>query len=278
MQSKRITTLYELAEKEVKTKNCDHMIESNTLTGQSLLESKYGISNQTKMTVSAKTETLIDYVGYIPRHGSALTFLCSNGDITIEFFQEIIFEIIEASINLQSKKYNASSKPFKHNIKINSKNERSMLTKLMKKQQLINEHNSKNVALLPYISQNNPSYQRLKVYFFETPQFTILSISREHRISELISHIIALSDVDPQVGTYFNESLPKKIKGNYKDPELYEMRLLEDEDDPKSGHIPCIEGEKMNITKNIGSFLVSAAAFCRTKEYKQLLSKYSKGI
>jgi hypothetical protein len=109
----------------------------------------------------------------------------------------------------------------------------------------------KTISFLPRITEGDPNYKRLKVYLFGSSHFTLLSISKEHKIEQLIVHVIRLADIDPQIGTCFND-FPVQIRGNVKDPELYEMRLLEDEDTS-----------------------INSVNFCRTKDFEEII-EYTK--
>jgi len=145
----------------------------------------------------------------------------------------------------------------------------SILTKLMKKP---NKKFRKTIAFLPRITEGDPNYKRLKVYLFGTSHFTILSISKEHKIEQLISHVVNLADIDPQIRVCFDD-LPVQIRGSAKDPELYEMRLLEDEGDASTSHL----SHRTPLPKDscIGEFLVNNVAFCRTKDFEEII-EYAK--
>jgi hypothetical protein len=126
----------------------------------------------------------------------------------------------------------------------------------------------KTIAFLPRITEENPNYKRLKVYLFGTPHFTILSISKEHKIAQLISHVVNLADIDPQIGVYFDD-VPVQIRGSAKNPELYEMRLLENQGNTSTPHLP--HHTALPKDSCIGEFLVSSVAFCRTKNFEEMI-------
>lgn len=147
---------------------------------------------------------------------------------------------------------------------------------MMRKNVKIKEVKSKRLKLLPYISEFDANFLSLKVYFFGTNQFTIMSISKEYTINQLILHVIALSDVDPQVYQYFIQGFSARILGNYKNPELYEMRLLKDENQSKEYYVPMYEEKSILKELSIGTFNTNAVAFCRNKKYNDILNKSNK--
>lgn len=141
----------------------------------------------------------------------------------------------------------------------------------MRENSVVNQKDCKRICLLPEISKGSPEYLLLKVYFFGTPQYTKLPISKAYTVENLIMHILALTDINPQIKGYFEQELPKEIRGNYKCPELYEMRLLEDEDDPDEAYIPFYTAGPLDRGKPIGAFLVTGVALCRSKDYEETI-------
>ena len=71
--------------------------------------------------------------------------------------------------------------------------------------------------------------------------------------------------------------IPQRIVRNYRDSELYEMRVLINEDDPTTPYIPCYKSRPLIKANDIGSYLVSGISFCRTKEFQEILEKHLKG-
>eukprot|EP00826_Nyctotherus_ovalis_P004524 TRINITY_DN1098_c0_g1_i5.p1 TRINITY_DN1098_c0_g1~~TRINITY_DN1098_c0_g1_i5.p1 ORF type:complete len:393 (+),score=54.65 TRINITY_DN1098_c0_g1_i5:133-1311(+) len=126
---------------------------------------------------------------------------------------------------------------------------------------------SQPALFLPRTPETDPTYKRLKVYFFGTPQFTFLSISTRHTVGQLINHVVGLADVDPHVGNCFDKGVPKVISGSSKAPELYEMCLVEDEE---SGTPHC-SGGHLGRDSRIGEFFVNSLAFCRVKEFEEVI-------
>lgn len=126
---------------------------------------------------------------------------------------------------------------------------------------------SQPVVFLPRVAEADPSYRRLKLYFFGTPQFTFLSISAKHTVGQVISHVVGLADVDPHIGNCFDKGVPKVVSGNSKAPELYEMCLVEDEE---SGTPHC-SGGYLGRDSRIGEFFVNSLAFCRVKEFEEVI-------
>lgn len=147
----------------------------------------------------------------------------------------------------------------------------SALTKMMTRNSITSQKRRKQIAFLPRVPETDPNYKKLKVYFFGTSQFTFLPISKTHKIDQLIIHIIGMAEVDPFIGMCFEEGVPSQLRTNSKEPELYEMRLLADEEDPVTAHIPLYQSNPLNRESRIGAFLVNSLAFCRTKEYEETL-------
>jgi hypothetical protein len=125
---------------------------------------------------------------------------------------------------------------------------------------------------LPEVSKSDPSYQSLRIYFFGTPKFLTLGIAKHYQVSHLIVHVIALGDTNSQVKEWLTQGLPDSIKDNYRNPELYEMRLLEDEEDEEA-YIPLYETGPLDKKGQIGAFFVSGVVFCRIKEYEQSIKE-----
>ena len=129
---------------------------------------------------------------------------------------------------------------------------------------------------MPEVSKADPNYQSLKVYFFGTPKSITLGVSKNYQISHLIAHIIALADTNTQIKEWLTQGLPESIKDNYKNLELYEMRLLEDEEDEEA-YVPLYETGPLNKKGHIGAFLMNAVALCRTQEYEESIKQVDKG-
>lgn len=156
-----------------------------------------------------------------------------------------------------------------HFVPLKSSGSNSALTKMMTHNSFINQKRRKQIVFLPRVPETDPNYKKLKVYFFGTAQFTFLPVSKTHKIGQLIMHIIGMGEVDPFIGMCFEEGVHTQLRANSKEPELYEMRLLADEEDPVTGHIPLYQSNALNRENRIGAFLVNSLAFCRTKEYEE---------
>lgn len=126
---------------------------------------------------------------------------------------------------------------------------------------------SKRISLLPEISKTDPCYQPLKVYFFGTPQSITLALSKNYQVHQIITHVLALGDTDLRVKMLLTQGLAEQMRDSYRSPELYEMRLLEDEDDEEA-YTPLYETGPLDKEGIIGAFLLEKAVLCRKKEYE----------
>lgn len=154
--------------------------------------------------------------------------------------------------------------------------EGSLLTRARRGDAAGSQQRNKGIILLPAVQTADPSYQQLKVYFFGTPRFTELHISRNSPVAQLIAHILALADVDPQIKAWLTHDLPKAISDDYRNPDLFEMRLLEDEEDEES-FAPLYETGPLDKERPIGAFLVEGVVFCRIREYEECIKMIDSG-
>lgn len=150
----------------------------------------------------------------------------------------------------------------------------SLLSKVIKK----TYDNSTKIRLLPEIDENSPNYRNLKVYFFGTSENILIPMSKDNKVDEIICHIIAISDNNPNMKRLFVCDLPVLILGNYKNPYLYELRFLENEENLDEGYVPLYDTDPLDRDRPIGEFILSAVAFCRTKEYDLALNQASQSI
>jgi len=141
----------------------------------------------------------------------------------------------------------------------------------MMKNSSFNQRYHKKATFLPRVSETDPNYKKLKVYMFGNAQFTFLSISKMHKVEQLIMHIVALAEVDPFIGMCFDQGVPDQLRKDSKEPDLYEMRMLADEEDTNAPYIPFYESNSLNRESRIGSLLVNSLAFCRKKEYEETI-------
>eukprot|EP00826_Nyctotherus_ovalis_P050904 TRINITY_DN6306_c0_g1_i1.p1 TRINITY_DN6306_c0_g1~~TRINITY_DN6306_c0_g1_i1.p1 ORF type:complete len:181 (+),score=37.70 TRINITY_DN6306_c0_g1_i1:24-545(+) len=84
-------------------------------------------------------------------------------------------------------------------------------------------------------------------------------------------HVVGLAEVDPHVGKCFGQGVPLQVQENFKEPELYEIRFVEDEEDSVTPHVPFYGAEALDRESCVGCFLVNSLAFCRTKEYEEII-------
>eukprot|EP00826_Nyctotherus_ovalis_P022515 TRINITY_DN1743_c0_g3_i1.p1 TRINITY_DN1743_c0_g3~~TRINITY_DN1743_c0_g3_i1.p1 ORF type:complete len:210 (-),score=35.53 TRINITY_DN1743_c0_g3_i1:1009-1638(-) len=157
------------------------------------------------------------------------------------------------------------------------KSKGSLLTRARRGDAAAGQQKNRGITLLPTVLATDPNYQQLRVYFFGTPHFTVLHISRSYHVAQLIAHVLALADVDPQIKTWLTQDLPKAISDDYKNPELFEMRLLEDEEDEES-FVPLYETGPLDKERPIGAFLVEGVVFCRIREYEECIKVIDSGI
>lgn len=138
----------------------------------------------------------------------------------------------------------------------------------MGKSSTVTQQRKRRSAFLPRTIEADPNYRKLKIYLFGTSQFTFLSISKENTIEQLIAHVASLADVDPQIGKCFDYDLPTSIKGNSREPELYEMRLLEDLEISAAPR-PIYEHEALSRESRVADWHANSLAFCRTEDFEE---------
>jgi hypothetical protein len=97
-------------------------------------------------------------------------------------------------------------------------------------------------------------------------------VSKAHKVEQLIMHIVGLAEVDPFIGMCFEKGVPSQLRGDSKEPDLYEMRMLADEEDTNTPYIPLYETNPIDRENRVGSLLVNSLAFCRTKEYEETIA------
>ena len=137
---------------------------------------------------------------------------------------------------------------------MNLSQKNSLLTKIIKE---TSGTFSSDLALLPSVSERDPNFQRLKVYFFGTNKSMNLPISKAFKVEQIITHIIALTRLDHDLSQIFEENIPPELQDLYKNPKLYEMRLLEEEYDIEDGYKPLYETGAMANGKPIGGVVVT---------------------
>lgn len=232
-----------------------------------------------KADVQEDPSMLPSVAPYDHRHSSMLTQHSMSTEPIIEFIQGLLSHLVDCVID----KYNPSSQPFSKNRPFNSKELfrntsvscrtnscYSPLTKLMAKTSATTPQYKRRSAFLPRTTEADPNYKKLKIYLFGTSQFTFLSISKENNIEQLIRHVVSLADVDPQIGKCFDYGLPATIKGSSREPELYEMRLLEDLES-SAVPTPIYEHEALNRDSRVADWHANSLAFCKTRDFEKLI-------
>jgi len=153
----------------------------------------------------------------------------------------------------------------------------SLLTKALQKSNHSHKY-SNEISLLPTAAENEPEKQKLRIFLFGTTEYVDLFIAKKHTVEEIINHVICLSNSNVTVRKLFLEGLLEPIQPHYKNPTLYEIKLLEDEEDPEEYYIPLYDAGALDNKKPIGEFSVSAVAFCRIKHFQHVLKDLNKSI
>ena len=73
-------------------------------------------------------------------------------------------------------------------------------------------------------NEKDPNSIKTKIYFFSTSKFFEIHISKKDSVFDVIRHIITLYQKEPKLSMEMPLKLPKN-------PEAYELRLIEDEDE-----------------------------------------------
>ena len=109
--------------------------------------------------------------------------------------------------------------------------------------------------LLPQPNESDSNSVKIRVYFFNTPKFIDIHVSKSNIVVDVIQHIITLYKRDK---TTQGKSL------RYPDnPEAYELRLI---DDDESLYAPFYEIAPLSANEYIGEF--ESLAFMEIKNYK----------
>ncbi len=109
----------------------------------------------------------------------------------------------------------------------------------------------------------------------ETENYIDINISKTHRVDEIIKHVITVSAKDTKLNELFKRGLTEEtLAKKFKDPSLYELRLLE-EDDERGYCFPLYEIAALDRYRPIGDFATDEVGFCRIKEFAQTLSGLS---
>ncbi len=152
----------------------------------------------------------------------------------------------------------------------------SVLTKLMRKSAAA--HKAPEIALLPVPSAKDPNRQNLRVYLFGTRESVDLVVSKKNKVDEIIRHVIALTMSHAPLHKLFIKDLPEMARADYQNPALYELRLLEEEDDPEEFYLPFYDAGPLDGNKPIGDFSVTGVALCRVKGYRAVLKEITESM
>lgn len=105
---------------------------------------------------------------------------------------------------------------------------------------------------------------KLRVYLFATSQYLDIIVSRLHTVEEVIRHVISTCLGNRELRIKFFD--PFGSGSTYRailNQELYEMRLLDDDED--EGYLPLYDIAALSNGKCIGEFGADSLALCRKK-------------
>ena len=128
------------------------------------------------------------------------------------------------------------------------------------------------------ISKNDPNYLDLRIYFFGRPDSLVLAISKKCLVGEIITRLLFLAEKDKEVELLLLKDISPLLRNNYQDITLYEMRLLDDDDESIHSYRPLYDMGAMDNEKPIGHFLTSGVALCRSPKYNKIIKRMMKGI
>lgn len=116
----------------------------------------------------------------------------------------------------------------------------SILSKELKSVTLDENH-----FMLSVPDHNNPHGIKIKVYLFGTKECVPLHISSKEKVVDVIRHLITVT------------------KNEQKDPQAYELRLIDDDEDY---YVPFYEISALEPNDPVGEF--TALALCKNKSYQ----------
>ena len=90
------------------------------------------------------------------------------------------------------------------------------------------------------------------------------------KVDEIIRHVIAVCTMNAKFYRELNSGSREDPESRKcEDPCLYELRLVEEDDD--DGYLPSFDIAALERAKPIGDFGTNEVAFCRIKTYHQTL-------
>lgn len=97
---------------------------------------------------------------------------------------------------------------------------------------------------MPPPSNSDPNSIKTKIYFFSTPKFIEIHISKKNNVNDVIKHVLTLYQKDRELA----QNQPLQFPTN---PEAYELRLIDDDDDY---YIPYYDIPPLERTDEFGEF------------------------
>lgn len=112
-------------------------------------------------------------------------------------------------------------------------------------QELKNVTLDENHFILPAPDASDPNGIKVKVYLFGTKEWVPIHISSKNKVVDVIRHLITVT------------------KNEQKDPQAYELRLIDDDEDY---YVPFYEISALEPNDSVGEF--NALALCQNKSYQ----------
>ncbi len=92
-------------------------------------------------------------------------------------------------------------------------------------------------------------------------------------VEDVIKHIIALCTHPPVRKSFVPEALGGQPIEKFKSSTLYELRLLEEDDDEGFYYAPLYDIGPLDRQKFIGEIATDGVAMCRVKDFYKRISK-----
>lgn len=139
------------------------------------------------------------------------------------------------------------------------------------------ENDSNQNILLPTISEDDPDYLQLIIYFFGTPDSITIFVSKQHLVGQLIGHLLALAEREDEIRKLFIRDIPPSLHDNYKNNNFYELRLVDDDNDFGKNYLPLDDMGAIDNDNPIGTFPISEFVICRASNYDMIIQQIEKG-
>lgn len=124
-------------------------------------------------------------------------------------------------------------------------------------EQMLNQQGSDNDFIIAPPADSDPSSVKTRIYFFSTPKFIEIQISKKNKVEDVIKHIITLYKRNSDLST----SRPLKFPDH---PDAYELRLIDDDEAP---YAPFFEIQALEMREAIGEF--DGLAFIEKRGFKK---------